>query len=68
MNHSTHQLNVNNVCEFTRFFQIVESFHLHHLSGNFVCNLKKRKVHNSLVQLYRQAHEQKIAIKQRKAN
>ena len=39
MNHSCDVLDILNVCEVTRFFKAVESFHLHHLPDNFVSDL-----------------------------
>ena len=39
LNHGSHKLNVDDVCEISRFVKTVEPFHFHYLSDNFVRDL-----------------------------
>ena len=39
MDHGSHHCNVHYVDELSRLLQVVESLHLHHLSGNFIGHL-----------------------------
>ncbi len=48
MYHGRQKLNVNNMCEVSRFFEIVKTSHFHELTNDFVCDLK---VVNVLVEL-----------------